>query len=360
MTPPPNDSPAQPGRLTAAFAPGRVNLIGEFTDYNDGLALPFAIAAGVTVRATALDEPRITTFAADLGARDEFWLGRERPTPPGWRAFVRGIAAELPAAGLPVLGASLEITGTVPRGAGLSSSAALEVALALSLLALSAAPRVDDLKLAKICSRVENEWVGAKTGLLDQLASLCGRADAAVRIDFRSGEVTEVPVSLGEWRLVSLDSGQRHQHAQSESGYNERRRECAQACAVLGIGSLRDLDPSMLERLPPPLDLRARHIFEENRRVDAAVAALSANDLFELGRLLDASHASQRDLYGVSTPAVEATVEVMLAAGAAGARMVGGGFGGHVLGLLPPGIEPPDGAYEVRPSPGAHLIDATA
>jgi galactokinase len=341
-------------RRSAAFAPGRVNLIGEFTDYNDGLALPFAIDAGVLVRATALDEPRVEALAVDFGERDSYALGSESPPPKGWRAFVRGITAELAAAGIPVVGAAIEIDGRVPRGAGLSSSAALEVSLALALIDLAGATAPPPLELARICSRVENEWVGAKTGLLDQLASLCGRAGAAVRIDFRSGEFETVPIELGEWRLVSLDSGERHRH--SESGYNERRRECAEACAALGIASLRDLEPAMLEELPPPLDARARHVFEENLRVDAAVAALRRGDLTELGRLLNASHVSQRDLYAVSTPAVERTVEQMLAAGAAGARMVGGGFGGHVLGLLPPGTRPPEGAYGLRPGPGAHLL----
>jgi galactokinase len=255
---------------------------------------------------------------------------------------------------MPLVGAAIEIDGRVPRGAGLSSSAALEVSLALALIDLAGAHAPPPLELARICSRVENEWVGAKTGLLDQLASLCGRAGAAVRIDFRSGEFEIVPIELGEWRLVSLDSGERHRH--SDSGYNERRRECAQACAALGIETLRELEPSMLAELPPPLDARARHVFEENLRVDAAVAALGQGDLAELGRLLNASHASQRDLYEVSTPAVEATVALMLAAGAAGARMVGGGFGGHVLGLLPPGTPPPPGAYGLRPGPGAHLL----
>jgi galactokinase len=339
---------------TAAFAPGRVNLIGEFTDYNDGLALPFAIHAGVVVRATALGSREIEAVAVDFGQRDHYRLGEENPSPKGWRSFVRGITAELAAAGLPLVGSGLEIEGSIPRGAGLSSSAALEVSLALALLDLAGVEQPLPLDLARICSRVENEWVGAKTGLLDQLASLCGRADAAVRIDFRSGATALVPIELGDWRLVSLDSGDRHKHA--ESGYNERRRECAEACTALGIASLRDLDEDMIERLPPPLDARARHVFEENLRVDAAVAALHDRDLRELGRLLDASHASQRDLYAVSTPAVEATVERMRAAGAAGARMVGGGFGGHVLGLLPPGVVAPDGAYELRPGPGARVL----
>jgi galactokinase len=338
----------------AAFAPGRVNLVGEFTDYNDGLALPFAIDAGVIVRAVALDEPRIEAFAKDFDEHDSYVLGQEDPSSTGWRAFVCGVTAELAGAGLPVVGAALEIEGTVPRGSGLSSSAALEVALSLALLEIAHADPVPPLVLAKICSRVEHHWVGAETGLLDQLASLCGRADAAVRIDFRSGEVEPVPFEIGDWSFVTLDSGERH--ANAESGYNERRRECAAACAAVGIASLRDITPEMLDRLPSPLDARARHVFEENERVELAVAALASGDLVELGRILDAAHASLRDLYAVSTPAVEATVDVLVGAGAVGARLVGGGFGGQVLGLFPPGATPPPGAYEVRPGPGARVL----
>jgi galactokinase len=338
-----------------AFAPGRVNLIGEHTDYNDGLALPFAIDAGVTVRAAAAGGRAVEAVAADLAESDRFTLGAEGPSPGGWRAFVRGVAAELAAAGLPMRAARLTISGTVPRGAGLSSSAALEVALCLALLHLSDADVVPPWPLARICSRVENEWVGAHTGLLDQLTSVCGRADAALRIDFSSGVITAVPLALRDWLLVTLDSGERHSNA--ASGYNQRRAECAQACAALGIASLRELEPAMLARLPAPLDARARHVFEENARVDAAVTALSGGDLEELGALLSRSHASLRDLYAVSTPAVEAAVATLIDAGAAGARVMGGGFGGHVLGLLPPGVAPPEGSAIVRPGPGAHVED---
>ena len=340
---------------TAAFAPGRVNLIGEHTDYNDGLALPFAIDEGVHVSATATGEVTIHARALDLDESDSYALGGEAPSPGGWRDFVRGVTAELAAAGLPVRGAALEIHGTIPRGAGLSSSAALEVSLALALLALADADVVPPWPLARICSRVENDWVGAQTGLLDQLASLCGREHTAMRIDFRSGVIEPVPLQLGEWRLVTLDSGVGHSHAQS--GYNDRRRECAQAFEQLGISSLRELEPAMLERLPPPLDARARHVFEENARVDAAVDALARGDLPELGRLLERSHASLRDLYEVSVPEVNATVARALDAGAAGARMMGGGFGGQVLALMPPGTPAPAGALEVRPGAGARVLE---
>jgi galactokinase len=339
-----------------AFAPGRVNLIGEHTDYNSGLALPFAIDVGVTVRASAIGERRISAFARDFGGeRDSFMLGAEAPSPGGWRSFVRGGAAELAVEGLPLRGCRLEIEGDVPVGAGLSSSAALEVALCLAMLAMADADVVPPWPLARICSRVENEWVGAQTGLLDQLASICGREHAAMLIDFHSGVIEPVPLDLGDWRLVTLDSGGRHEHAQS--GYNERRRQCEEACAVLGIPTLRDAEPSMLERLPPALAARVRHVIEENARVVAAVQALRAGDLAALGALLDASHASLRDLYEVSTAEVEAAVAALRDAGAVGARVIGGGFGGHVLGLMPPGALAPPRAAEVRPGPGARVLE---
>jgi galactokinase len=349
-----------------AFAPGRVNLIGEHTDYNQGLALPFAITEGVSVRAQKLPpqtEPprRIEAHAVDLGESDEFALAEPRPA-QGWRAFVRGTVAELERAGFPLVAASLHISGDVPPGAGLSSSAALEVALCLALIDVGSpggggGPRTDAerIELARLCARVENDWVGARTGLLDQLASLFGAADTALQIDFRTLEIDPVALALGDWRLVVLDSGERHSLA--SSGYNERRAECARACELLGVASLREADAQAVERLPEPLRLRARHVISENQRVLEAVAALRANDLPALGRLLNASHASLRDQYAISTPAVEATVERALAAGAAGARLIGGGFGGSVLGLFGGSVPLPVGAREVRPGPGAHVID---
>jgi galactokinase len=335
-----------------AFAPGRANLIGEHTDYNQGLALPFAIGEGVTVRATGSADGRIEAVAVDIGERDGFLVdspGRAR----GWRAFVRGAAGELDRAGARLRGAELEITGTVPRGAGLSSSAALEVALVLAMLAVSGEAEPDRIELAKLCSRIENEWVGAQTGLLDQIASLCGKNDCALRIDFRSLDVRLVSLELGDFSLVTVDSGEKHTHA--GSGYNERRAECAEACRLLGVSSLRDASLAMAESLPVPLSWRARHVITENERVDAAVAALERADMVELGRLLDASHASLRDCYEVSTPAVEEAVRRCKLAGALGARIMGGGFGGNVIALLPPDAGRLEGAVEVRPGDGARV-----
>ena len=192
-----------------AFGPGRVNLIGEHTDYNDGLALPFAITAGVTVRARAgaASSDRMRAYARDLGESDEFALANPARA-EGWRSYVRGTVAELARAGFPLIGAQLEIAGDVPPGAGLSSSAALEVALALALIALASGHRrdptdeLDRTALAQLCARVESEWVGAQTGLLDQLASLYGAAETAVLIDFLTLRIQEVPLALGDWRLA--------------------------------------------------------------------------------------------------------------------------------------------------------------
>ncbi len=371
----PERAPVQHAR-SRAFAPGRVNLIGEHTDYNLGLALPFAISEGITVSAAASPErlsdgegERIKAYARDLDERDEFPLADPQPR-PGWRAFVRGTVAELERAGIPLLGARLQISGGPPPGAGLSSSAALEVALCLALIELAAhagarcpsasgsagSPdwTLERIEIAQLCSRVENDWVGAHTGLLDQLASLYGAPDTALCIDFSTLRIEPVPLLLGDWRLVVLDSHERHLHA--SSGYNQRRAECASACKLLRIDSLREAAPAAIERLPEPMRRRARHVLGENQRVREAVAALHANDLAAVGRLLDASHRSLRDNYEISTPAVEGTVQRLRDAGASGARLVGGGFGGSVLGLFAPNTFYPADAREVRPGPGAHLL----
>jgi galactokinase len=335
-----------------SFAPGRVNLLGEHTDYNQGLALPFAIDEGVTVDARETGDGRVDVAAVDLGERDSFRLGQaERVS--GWRAFIRGAAAELRRAGVEVTGARLRIAGTVPRGAGLSSSAALEVATLLALLALAGATEFDRTEVARLASRVENEWVGARTGLLDQLASLYGERGHALKIDFRSLEVRPIELELDGYRLVTLDSGE--QHANAASGYNKRRAECAEVCRLLGISSLREATLEQVEELPDPLDRRALHVITSNARVEEGVMALRERDFDRLGQLLDACHASLRDNYEVSTPAVEAAVRRLKDAGASGARLMGGGFGGHVLGLLAPGVRAPAAALEVTPGPGARV-----
>jgi galactokinase len=322
----------------AAFGPGRVNLIGEHTDYNDGLCLPFAIARGVTVRAEALEGGRVHAHAADLGEDDDFDAAAPPHDSEGWRAFVRGTVGELLAAGHAVGGTRLDIGGDLPRGGGLSSSAALSTALALALLALGDEPEGDRRKLARLCSRVENDWVGAQTGLLDQLAALFGQEGHALRLDCRDLSIEPVALHLRGWALAVASSG--HEHVHAGSGYNDRRAECRAACEALGIASLRDAPPDAPDRLPAPLDRRVRHV------------------LTGLGALLDASHASLRDDYEVSVDAVERTVARLKDAGAAGARIVGGGFGGSVLALFPPEATPPDDALVVEPAGPARVVQA--
>jgi galactokinase len=362
-----------------AFAPGRVNLVGEHTDYNDGLCLPFAIERGVTVRAEPAESGLIEANALDLAESASFALsepgaagggagGRARGGSAAaksaaaegatagdaatWERFARGAAAELAAAGIALRPCRLEIAGDLPRDAGLSSSAALCVALSLALCAVAGQEPPGRVELARLCSRVENDWAGAQTGLLDQLAVLFGEPGRVVRIDMRGPELRSVPLDLGEHLLAVLDSGAPRSLA--ESGYNERREECRAACRALGVDSLRDAPGA--EGLPDPLDRRVRHVLGENQRVDAAVAALGSGDLEALGELLDASHRSLRDDYEVSVPQVERAVEACKRAGALGARIVGGGFGGSVLALFPPGARPPAGAVAVRPAAGARLL----
>jgi galactokinase len=340
-----------------AFAPGRVNLIGEHTDYNDGLCLPFAIERGVSVTAESLTRGHeVEALALDLSERDRFPLVEDEapPAADGWRPFVRGAIAELRGEGVEPGPCRLEITGDLPRGAGLSSSAALSVALCLALCALADAEPPDRVALARLCSRIENDWRGQETGLLDQLASLYGRAGYAVRIDMRGPRLREVELHRNGHVLATLDSGARRSLA--DSGYNERRRECRRAAATLGLESLRDARADGLAQLPEPLRRRARHVISENERVDATVAALGRVDLAGVGRLLDASHASLRDDYEVSVPEVEEAVAACKQVGALGARIVGGGFGGSVLALFPPGAEPPRGAVRVDPGSGARVI----
>jgi galactokinase len=262
--------------------------------------------------------------------------------------------AELGVAGFALRGSRLAIEGDVPRGSGLSSSAALEVALCLGLLGLVDAEPPSRLELARLCSRVENEWVGAETGLLDQIASLLGQADEAMRIDFRTLELRRVPLRLGDWVLVTADSGERHSNA--AGGYNARRRECAETAVLLGVELLSEAKRGEAAELPDPLRRRAFHVLDENERVDAAVEALARDDLAAVATLLDASHASLRDQYDASTAAVEGTVRRLRDAGAVGARMMGGGFGGHVLALFPPGAQPPPDARRVTPGPGARVL----
>lgn len=270
--------------------------------------------------------------------------------------LVAAVIEELRASGFAPPGAEIAISSTLPEGEGLSSSAAICVAVALALLDL-AGESAERVEVARLCQRAERRALGTRPGLLDQLASLCGTEGHALRIDFRSLDVALVPLDLRGWRLGVASSGERRELG--ASGYNQRRAECERACELLGVGSLRSARLSGVSRLPDPLGRRVAHVLAENERVDLAVAALGGGDLFELGRLLDASHASLRDLYDASTDAVERTVARLREAGAAGARMMGGGFGGSVLTLFEPDVELPEGVRAVTPGAGARTRCST-
>jgi galactokinase len=349
--------PTLSGNVAQAFAPGRVNLIGEHTDYNGGLALPFAIGAGVTVTATGAAGDQVEVYATDLHEHDSFSATTPART-EGWRAFVRGAFAVLAESGLRTGGATITISSDLPQGIGVSSSAALSVALCLALIELSGEPIPEPIVVARLCQLVEQSWLGAQTGLLDQLASLHGDTDHATLIDFQDLSVTPVRLALDGHRLVVMNSGERDPDAMA--GYNQRRRECEAAASRVGAETLRGALFQDLHMLPDVLARRARHVIAENGRVLEAVDALNRNDLKTLGGLLDASHASLRDNFEVSTPAVEAAVRTLKDVGALGARLMGAGFGGSVIGLLPADTTAPDGAVEVRASHGARLLPQTA
>ncbi len=343
-----------PQTTTEAFAPGRVNLIGEHTDYNDGLALPFAVHQGVTVTAEPIYGDLIEVVAVDLNERDSFSVA-DPSAAEGWRAFVHGAVAELQRSGAQIPAARVEITGDLPQGSGLASSAALELSLCLALLELAGTQRPEPLALARLAQKIEHDWVGAQTGLLDQLASLCSSDGNAVLIDFRTFELTPMPLELEGHLLITVSSGQ--PHANAASGYNTRRAECLEAARRMGVESLRDAMIQDLHLLPDVLARRARHVISENGRVLQAVTALRRHDIAHLGFLLDLAHMSVRDDFEVSTPAVEETVARLKAHGALGARLLGGGFGGSVLAIMPPDSNLPADARVVSPGPGAHLID---
>ena len=340
-------------RVAEAFAPGRITLIGEHTDYNDGLALAFATTAGVSVRARRLSGARVEARAHDLGEEYSF-DAHETGGATGWRAYLHGAYAELRTLGYEPPPASIEISSELPIGSGMASSAALTLALCMALVELSGDPALPSLALARLAQTVEQVWAGAQTGLLDQLASLHGADGQAVLIDFRELTLERMPLRLDGSTLVTLASGE--VHTNSASGYNSRRAECTEAAHRMGVESLRDALIQDLHMLPDTLAARARHVISENGRVLAAARALRDGDLTLLGRLLDLTHASLRDDYEVSTPAVERTVDALKAAGAIGARLIGGGFGGSVIALMPQGTVAPAGATVISAGTGAHLL----
>jgi galactokinase len=319
-------------------APGRINLIGEHTDYNLGFALPIA-----------LPQRTVVTFAPDGGnavtVRSDRVAGAVRiplDTAPGqvtgWAGYVAGVIWALRAAGQPVPGGTMSISSDVEIGSGLASSAALGCAV-LGALISAAGVRLDRMEQARLAQRAENEYVGAPTGLLDQLAALFGEPATALLIDFRDLTVRPVafdPAARGV-ALLLIDSRARHSNTGGE--YAARRSSCERAAADLGVSSLRDVtDVAALAAISDPVNARrARHVLTENQRVLDFVAALGKSDFVEAGRIMTASHVSMRDNFHITTDHIDLIADVAVRAGALGARMTGGGFGGCVIALVPEG-----------------------
>jgi galactokinase len=324
-------------------APGRVNVIGEHTDYNGGLVLPIALPHTTRAALARRGDGRLALASLQHpGAEADVALADLSPgTPPGWAGYVAGVVSGLRDAAAAAGGLSVLVDGDVPAGAGLSSSAALSCSVALGLRDLLGLDLTRE-ELVDVARRAENDYVGAPTGILDQSASLLCRAGSALFLDTRDRRSAQVPFDLAAAGLALLvvDTGETHAH--TEGGYGSRRRQCEQAAARLGVPLLRDVpDVDALAPLDdgttagPVLLRRARHVVTENARVLEVVAMLRAeSDPREIGPVLTAGHASLRDDFEVSTPLLDATVEAALAAGAHGARMVGGGFGGSALALV--------------------------
>ncbi|TDB76643.1 galactokinase [Micromonospora sp. KC723] len=321
-------------------APGRANLIGEHTDYNDGFVLPFALSLRTVVAAAPQDGERWTVWSETTEAQIEFAAADvdEPGRVTGWGAYVAGVVWALREAGHAVPGARLAIATDVPLGSGLSSSAALEAAVLTALVDLGGLDLPAD-RQPRLAQRAENAYVGAPTGIMDQSAAIRCREGHALFLDCRTEEVEHIPFDLDAAGLAILviDSRAPHRHADGE--YASRRKSCEEAAAVLGVPALRDVAVADLDAALPKLPddetrRRVRHVVTENQRVLDTVALLRAGRAPEIGPLLTASHASMRDDFEITVPEIDTAVEAALTAGALGARMTGGGFGGCVLALV--------------------------
>jgi galactokinase len=355
-------------------APGRVNLIGEHTDYNDGFALPFALEVGCTATVSRRPDDVVEVGSAQLGDAMAVPLSAVQPGVSGWTGYVLGVLWALRQRGHEVPGLSIVVDSDVPVGAGLSSSAALVCSVATAVDEVLGLGQSADELLA-VSRSAENDFVGAPTGGMDQLAALRCTAGHALFCDMRSLATEQVPLALGELTLLVLDTRAEHRHADGE--YRRRREGCERAARALGVPALRDVPLAGLDAALARLDddeLRryTRHIVTEDERVLQTVAALRAGQLSTIGPLLTASHASMRADFRITGPELDVAVETLLDAGALGARMTGGGFGGCVIGLIP--TELVDAATEAanaafvahgfgkptaftgRPSPGAHRV----
>jgi galactokinase len=323
-----------------ASAPGRVNLIGEHTDYNRGLCLPLALSQRTTVTLTARTDRRLRLVSAQ---EEGDWEGSVDDRPSGWAAYVAGVVAALRDDGYDVPGLDAAIDSEVPLGAGLSSSAALECAVATGaagLLGLDLDDTAVRRSLAAACIRAENDYVGAPTGGMDQTVAMLGAAGHVLSLDFDVDDpgpgVTPVALPLTDADLVLLVIDTRVSHTLTDGSYGDRRSECARAAEALGAASLREVTVADLDRLDDPvLRRRARHVVTENQRVLEVVAALGDGDWQRIAVLLDESHTSMRDDFEISSRELDLAVETARSAGAVGARMTGGGFGGSAIALVP-------------------------
>lgn len=330
-----------------ASAPGRVNLIGEHTDYNDGYVFPVAIDKYINIAVRPVSDRRIRFHALDVNDSYEFSLDRlpeKLAEVPAWSRYLLGVASLLGASGKKVSGIDAVITGDVPVGAGLSSSAALSVAGALAFLTAGGEESGTDVRkaLAALCQRVEHEFAGVNCGIMDQTISLLGREDRALFLDCRSLDYEHVPLDLGDHVIAICNTKVKRELAASE--YNKRRAECERGVALLkqwlpGIAALRDVGLADLkkyeEELPPLTQKRCRYVVEENARVLAAAAVLREGSLVEFGSLMNASHAGLRDAYEVSCRELDLLTEIACSiTGVLGSRMTGAGFGGCTVNIV--------------------------
>lgn len=327
-------------------APGRVNLIGEHTDYNEGFVLPFAIdrAARVAVRVRSDATLRLLSTFGNQGLTTADAASLNRATARGWTKYPLGVLWALQQHGVHVPGLDLLLDSDVPRGAGLSSSHAIECAVVSALNDLTAAGLgAEDMVLAT--QRAENDFVGAPTGIMDQSASLRATAGHAVFLDCRDQSIRLVPFDAEGAGLVLLVIDTKVSHSHANGGYASRRESCELGAEVLGVAALRDVGMEDLEEasglLDPVTFRRVRHVVTENDRVLQTVELLEASGPGAIGPLLDASHASMRDDFEISCPELDLAVETARSAGAIGARMTGGGFGGSAIALTPVGAEQP-------------------
>ena len=317
-------------------APGRVNLIGEHTDYNDGFVFPLAIDRATWIALRPRSDNQVLAISLDMDDRAEFALDAlQRPQTVEWTGYLTGVAWSLQGRGYKLKGWEGVVSGDVPIGSGLSSSAALELATARAFYCVSNF-HWDAAAMALACQAAENHWLGVNCGIMDQMISAAGLADRALLIDCRSLETASAPLPSGT-AIVILDTGTRRGLVDSE--YNARRAQCEAAARHFGLAALRDIDlPTFLERereLDPLMQKRARHVVSENARTLQARDAMNAGDAAALGQLMIASHISLRDDFEVSSPALDAIVDCANAVPACyGARMTGAGFGGCAVALV--------------------------